>query len=123
MMYEFLVQTLSQYLSGLMPLRELEEWIALHLQDILDTADARAVRLVNELDVCLIEISEGLAEEAAVQAIASRVLSQEGRSLAWASSSSNTIEHAWNLLPNRSFTVHPVFSSPAAGRAPGMVSA
>ena len=53
---------LRRYLSGAADAAALEDWVVAHLQLILDSGDAAAIRLADELDVSLVELGEGIID-------------------------------------------------------------
>lgn len=53
---------LSRYLSGGADAAALEDWVVAHLQLILDSGDAAAISLADELDVSLVELGEGIID-------------------------------------------------------------
>ena len=56
---------LSRCLSGATDAAALEDWVVAHLQLILDSGDAAALSLADELDVSLVELGEGIISPAA----------------------------------------------------------
>lgn len=56
---------LSRYLFGAIDAATLEDWVVAHLQLILDSGDAAAISLADELDVSLVELGEGIISPAA----------------------------------------------------------
>lgn len=54
---------LAQYANGVGDHYALEDWITANLQSILDSNDAHAIGLVNELQGLVVRIGEGIAEE------------------------------------------------------------
>ena len=56
---------MSRYLSGATDAAALEDWVVAHLQLILDSGDAAAISLADELDVSLVELGEGIISPAA----------------------------------------------------------
>ena len=56
---------LSRCLSGAADAAALEDWVVAHLQLILDSGDAAAISLADELDVSLVELGEGIISPAA----------------------------------------------------------
>lgn len=66
MMTEFL-NRIDSYLLGEGTLRYLEEWLLSNLQNIIDSADQKAIDLANWIDADLIELSEGLIDEATIR--------------------------------------------------------
>ena len=56
---------LSRCLSGATDAAALEDWVVAHLQLILDSGDAAAISLADELDVSLVELGEGIVSPAA----------------------------------------------------------
>jgi hypothetical protein len=73
-MLQQLIDILARYVNETRPdaitLDELEEWLVLHLQAILDSGDEMAVDIVNTLDPSLVELREDLMNEAALFAAA-----------------------------------------------------
>lgn len=66
-MYTILVDHVGRYLSGRYSLRDLEKWLVSNLQSILNSNDAKAIHLVNQVDADLMELSEGLLDEVTVR--------------------------------------------------------
>ncbi len=56
---------LSRYLSGAADAAALEDWVVAQLQLILDSGDAVAISLADELDVSLVKLGEGIISPAA----------------------------------------------------------
>ena len=56
---------LSRCLSGATDAAALEDWVVAHLQLILDSGDADAISLADELDVSFVELGEGIISPAA----------------------------------------------------------
>lgn len=53
---------MSRRLSGATDAAALEDWVVAHLQLILDSGDAAAISLADELDVSLVELGEGIID-------------------------------------------------------------
>ena len=56
---------LSRCLSGAIDAAALEDWVVAHLQLILDSGDAAAISLADELDVSFVERGESIISPAA----------------------------------------------------------
>lgn len=54
---------LNLSLAGYSDLQALEQWLLSNLQAILDSGDAVAISVANQLDADLVEFSEGLIDE------------------------------------------------------------
>jgi hypothetical protein len=59
---KFLKQ-LSDYAAGTLGRPALKAWVVQHLQEILDTGDAHAIFLVDQVDSLLIERGEGIISD------------------------------------------------------------
>jgi len=66
-MFDELLKSIYQYLNGIWTLQLLQEWLLSNLQDILNSGDNYATDIANEIDADLIQISEGLIDEADIQ--------------------------------------------------------
>ena len=60
-----LLDAVGRFLSGGMDASALEDWVTARLQPILDSGDADAIALADELDVSLVEWEEGIIDETA----------------------------------------------------------
>ncbi len=73
-MLQQLINILARYVNrerqDAITLDELEEWLVLNLQAILDSGDEMAVDIANTLDSSLVELRENLMNEAAFFATA-----------------------------------------------------
>jgi hypothetical protein len=58
-----LLRELHRYLCAYTSLEDLETWILSNLQKVLDSRDALALDLANEIDADLIEFNEGLIDQ------------------------------------------------------------
>lgn len=58
-----LLEKARAYINGLCTLRDLEEWILSNLQRILDSGDADATEIANQLDADLVALTEDLIDE------------------------------------------------------------
>ncbi len=62
-----LTQIISEaqaYLMGHCSLDDLEDWLLVHLQEILDSGDQKAIQLADNIDAALIQLNEGIIDEA-----------------------------------------------------------
>lgn len=59
-----LVNCIYHYLIGDRSLEDLETWLLSNLQEILDSHDETAIELANKVDVDLVELGEGLIDQA-----------------------------------------------------------
>ena len=57
----------NHYLNGYCTLRDLQTWLLSNLQGILDSSDKTAIEVVNQIDADLVELGEGLIDEAGVR--------------------------------------------------------
>jgi hypothetical protein len=73
-MRQLIAQRLKSYLARECSVRELEAWLLVNLQTILDSKDRAAIDLANKVDADLMELSEGLLNEKEVRARARRYL-------------------------------------------------
>ncbi len=69
-MLQQLINILARYVNretraGAITLDEVEEWLVLNLQAILDSGDEMAVEIANTLDPAFVELRENLINEAA----------------------------------------------------------
>jgi len=71
-----LATALSRFLNGVCTLDSFQEYLLSHLQAILDSKDALAIEVANELDADLIQLSERLIDDTA---FLNRVQSWEAR--------------------------------------------
>ena len=62
-----LLNHIDSYLLGQSTLQHLEEWLLSNLQNILDSADQKAIDLANKIDADLVELAEGLIEESTIR--------------------------------------------------------
>ena len=62
-----LLNRIDSYLLGESTLRYLEEWLLSNLQKIIDSVDQKAIDLANWIDADLVELSEGLTDEATIR--------------------------------------------------------
>ena len=62
-MYQILLDILRSYVHGATSLRMLEEQVVGYMQAILDEGDEQTMRLLNIIDLSVIEIGEGLLTE------------------------------------------------------------
>lgn len=56
-------KALAEYANGAKDRYALEDWIALNLQAILNSSDAKELDLVDELQALIVRIGESIAEE------------------------------------------------------------
>lgn len=59
-----LLNYIDRFLLLRCTVRDLETWLLSHLQQILDSGDTKAVEVANKVDADLIELGEGLIDEA-----------------------------------------------------------
>jgi hypothetical protein len=57
-----LIEEIERYLAGKSGDRDLESWVVANLQRALDSGDAKALHLVNEIDASFIEVGEGIID-------------------------------------------------------------
>jgi len=62
-----LLNHIDSYLLGQSTLQHLEEWLLSNLQNILDSADQKAIDLANKIDADLVELAQGLIEESTIR--------------------------------------------------------
>lgn len=60
-----LLDYIRNYLDDQCTIQDLEAWVLSNLQRILDSGDEASIELANEIDADLVEIGEGLVDEAA----------------------------------------------------------
>lgn len=54
---------LRSYLNRTLSLRQLEDWVLANLQSILDAGDQNSIKLIDEVDVLLMEVADGELSE------------------------------------------------------------
>lgn len=59
-MHEQILQQLDKFETGQVSNQQLEHWVVSHLQQILDSKDARAIELANELDALFLMETEAV---------------------------------------------------------------
>ncbi|MBI2909151.1 MAG: hypothetical protein HYX92_16015 [Chloroflexi bacterium] len=59
-----LLNRIYDYVMGRSTLAGLETWLLSNLQEILDSGDDKAIHVANQLDADLVELGEGLIDEA-----------------------------------------------------------
>lgn len=59
-----LLNYIEDYLTGRCLLRDLETWLVSNLQQILDLGDTSTIEVANQVDADLVELGEGLIDEA-----------------------------------------------------------
>lgn len=57
----------DEYLIGYRTVREIETWLAAQTQLIHKSGEQRAIQLANQLEADLIDLSEGLLDEASIR--------------------------------------------------------
>lgn len=62
-----LLNRIDSYLLGENTHQYLEEWLLSNLQNIIDSADQKDIDLANRIDADLVELSEGLIDEATIR--------------------------------------------------------
>ena len=62
-----LLEKVWLYINGNCTLQYLETWLVSNLQNILDSGDAKAIEIANQLDADLVELGEGLLDEEALR--------------------------------------------------------
>ena len=71
---------INNYLEGISSDDDLEDWIVANIQRSMDTGDATASRILDEVDVSFVELGEGIIDLAEFnERLAS--LSEESRAL------------------------------------------
>ena len=63
-----LIDKIEHYLAGKSRDRDLESWVVANLQRALDSGDATALHLVNEVDASFIEVGEGIIDQSELNA-------------------------------------------------------
>ena len=63
-----LIDKIERYLAGKSRDRDLESWVVANLQRALDSGDATAIHLVNEVDASFIEVGEGIIDQSELNA-------------------------------------------------------
>ncbi len=116
MTYAILIKVLEAYLAQEISRQNFEDWIAEHLQGILDSGDFRAIEAANRLQVIFAEISEGLADDRHLQREAYNSVSPQGILLQLTTGQTNrTIseEHQLDSMPQMNINLQ--FASAGAG--------
>ena len=73
-MHQLIEHRLKAYLARECSVPELEAWLLVNLQTILDSKDRTAIDLANKVDADLMELSEGLLDEKGFRVRARRYL-------------------------------------------------
>jgi hypothetical protein len=60
---EEVLQVFRKYVSGMVRMNDLEDWILSHIQGILNSGNQEAIALIDEVDALLIEIGAGISSE------------------------------------------------------------
>jgi hypothetical protein len=55
-----LIDRVEHYLKGVLSDDDLEDWVVANLQRTLNSGDAKALHLINEIDASFIEVGEGI---------------------------------------------------------------
>ena len=92
-MLQELITRLSKYSNQEMGLRDLEDWIMLHLQEMLDSGEQEAITIADELDGLLIQLSEGLVTEADILAAIDEILCRRGTVVVATTPVTTTVSH------------------------------
>jgi len=58
-----ILDQLRSYLNRTLSLRQLEDWVLPNLQSILDAGDQDSIKLIDEVDVRLMELADGELSE------------------------------------------------------------
>jgi len=58
-----ILDQLRSYLNRTLSLRQLEDWVLPNLQSILDAGDQDSIKLIDEVDVLLMELADGELSE------------------------------------------------------------
>ncbi len=64
MWLERLMAQVERYLNEPCALEEVDTWVTVHLQAILDSGDPKAIDMANAVDADLIEAGEGIIDDA-----------------------------------------------------------
>jgi hypothetical protein len=92
-MLQELITRLSKYSNQETGLRDLEDWIVLHLQETLDSGEQEAITIADELDGLLIQLSEGLVTEADILAAINGILCRRGTVVVATAPATTTVTH------------------------------
>ena len=66
-MFRQLLNYVNNYLNGYCTLKDLQTWLLSNLQRILESGDEAAEKVANQIDADLVELGEGLVDEAGVR--------------------------------------------------------
>ena len=105
---ERLMAQLERYLNEQCSLEEVDTWVMAHLQAILDSGDPKAIDITNEVDADIIEVGEGLIDDATLRERFQHYLaSNRGNSsyLTYAHSESNVMFSPVGV-PGAEVTIH-----------------
>jgi hypothetical protein len=66
-MLQQLLNHVERYLNDHCTVQDLEAWVLSNLQGILDSGDEAAIEVANQVDADLVELGEGLIDEATLR--------------------------------------------------------
>lgn len=73
-MLQEVLQALREYANGSRNAASLREWIAEHVQAVLNSGDGAAIAIVDELEALFAQLSEGIVTEKAIVDVVCAVL-------------------------------------------------
>jgi hypothetical protein len=62
-MLSLLLNQIDAYLTGVIPLTQLEDWVISHLQEILNSGDQKAIEIANKMDADIVQFGEGIFDK------------------------------------------------------------
>jgi len=57
------IKEFNRFLSGSIAVNGLKDWVFSHLQEALDTSDEKTVRWMDEANISLMELNDGVVDE------------------------------------------------------------
>ena len=57
------IKEFNRVLSGSIAIDELKDWVFSHLQEALDTSDEKTIRWMDEANILLMELNDGVVDE------------------------------------------------------------
>ena len=89
-----LLNQIDSYLTLRSTIRDLETWLVSNLQQILDSGDDNAIEVANRVDADLVELGEGLVDEATLrERFSSYILDYNTIAISFCEAESTTSAH------------------------------